>query len=55
MAAKGKLLLIPVSGDETAALAKDITRILRQDYGMEDQVELLKSRRVQKKYGKLKL
>src|SRR3989344_2485984 len=45
MAAKGKLLLIPVSGDETAALAKDITRILRQDYGMEDQVELLKSKR----------
>ena len=45
MAAKGKLLLIPLSGEETAALAKDIARILRQDYGLEDQVELLKSKR----------
>ena len=40
-----KLLLIPVSGGETVQLAQRIHDILRADYGMENQVEILESRR----------
>ncbi|MDO8656476.1 MAG: ribose-phosphate pyrophosphokinase-like domain-containing protein [Nanoarchaeota archaeon] len=40
-----KLLLIPASGGETTQLAQQIHDILRIDYGMENQVEILESRR----------
>lgn len=40
-----KLLLIPCSGNETAQLTQRIHDILRADYGMENQVEILESRR----------
>ena len=40
-----KLLLIPCSGNETASLTQKIHDILRADYGMENQVEILESRR----------
>lgn len=45
MASKTKLLIIPCSGKETSKLAKDIFDILKSDYGLEDQVELLDSSR----------
>ncbi|MFH1682784.1 MAG: hypothetical protein ABIA37_03225 [Candidatus Woesearchaeota archaeon] len=38
-----KLLLLPCSGEETAELAQDIYQILRKDYGLEEQVEILVS------------
>jgi len=37
--------LIPCSGEETTDLARDIHRILRRDYGLEDQVDILFSRK----------
>ncbi len=40
-----KLLLIPCSGGETASLAEDIYNQLREDFGLEDQVELLIGKR----------
>ncbi len=43
MASQTKLLLIPCSGEETQRLAHDIFRILREDYSLESQVELLDS------------
>ncbi|MBI2662444.1 ribose-phosphate pyrophosphokinase [Candidatus Woesearchaeota archaeon] len=55
MASKTKLLIIPCSGKETSKLAKDIFDILKSDYGLEDQVELLdSSRRSQIPPGTLK-
>ncbi len=45
MASQTKLLLIPCSGEETRQLAHDIARILREDYSLENQVELLDSHR----------
>ncbi len=45
MASKTKLLLVPCSGEKTSDLAKDVTRILRSDYGLHDKVELLTSLR----------
>lgn len=40
-----KLLLIPCSGEETAKLAEELYKKLREDYGLENQVELLLSQR----------
>jgi len=45
MVAKTKLLIVPCSGEKTAVLAQDITKILREDYGLEDKVELFTSLR----------
>ncbi len=45
MASQTKLLLIACSGEETAKLAQDIYATLREDYGLEEQVELLLSQR----------
>lgn len=41
MVSQTKLLLIACSGEETTQLAKDIHTALRQDYGLEEQVERL--------------
>tara|TARA_Y100000310_G_scaffold242934_1_gene247230 strand:- start:25918 stop:27120 length:1203 start_codon:yes stop_codon:yes gene_type:complete len=43
MGRKTKLLLIPCSGDETSELAGDIYKILKNDYSLNDNVELLLS------------
>ena len=43
MSSQTKLLLISCSGQETKLLAEDLYRILREDYGLENQVELLLS------------
>jgi phosphoribosylpyrophosphate synthetase len=40
-----KLLLVPCSGDETLTLAERIFQILREDYGLQQGVEILKSSR----------
>ena len=40
-----KMLLVGCSGDETADLTRDIHKILRTEYGLEDQVEMLLSMR----------
>ncbi len=45
MYGKTKLLLVACSGHDTAQLAKDIHKILKKDFGLEDQVELLLSRK----------
>ena len=45
MASKTKLLVVPCSGERTAELANKVTKILRDDYGLEDKVELLTSLR----------
>ena len=45
MVSKTKLLLIPCSGKETSKLAKDMFDILKSDYNLENQVELLDSSR----------
>ena len=45
MASQTKLLLIACSGDETAKLTEDISTTLREDYGLEGQVEVLLSQR----------
>ena len=45
MASKTKLLIIPCSGEKTIELAKNVTRILREDYDLEDKVEMLTSLR----------
>ncbi len=45
MASKTKLLIVPCSGENTTKLAIDVTRILKKEYGLEDQVELLTSQR----------
>lgn len=45
MAGKTKLLLVACSREETATLTEDIYRILKKDYGLEDQLEILLSRR----------
>ena len=40
-----KLLIFPVSGQETAALGRDIYNILRKDYGMANDVEIMDTKR----------
>lgn len=45
MAGKTKLLLVACSQEETAQLTENIYRILKKDYGLEDQLEMLLSRR----------
>ncbi len=45
MAGKTKLLLVACSQEETAKLTENIYRILKKDYGLEDQLEILLSRR----------
>ena len=45
MVSSTKLLIVPCSGEMTTKLAIDITRILKKEYGLEDQVELLTSSR----------
>ncbi|PIN74901.1 hypothetical protein COV17_04500 [Candidatus Woesearchaeota archaeon CG10_big_fil_rev_8_21_14_0_10_36_11] len=55
MASQTKLLLVPCSGHETTELATEIFTILRRDYRLEDQVELLApSRRKDVPKGTLK-
>ena len=49
-----KLLLVPCSGKETAQLARSIYNILRKDYGLDNQVELLLSQQNQETRGRLK-
>ncbi|MBI2668302.1 ribose-phosphate pyrophosphokinase [Candidatus Woesearchaeota archaeon] len=46
MLGQTKLLLIPCSGLETKTLAEEIYQILHQDYGLENQVEILLSKRM---------
>ncbi len=43
MASKTKLLVVPCSGGETSVLAQNIVKILRTDFNLENQVELLSS------------
>ncbi|MEK6969746.1 MAG: hypothetical protein AABW48_04935 [Nanoarchaeota archaeon] len=45
MAGKTKLLLVACSQEETAKLTENIYRILKKDYGLEDQLEMLLGRR----------
>ena len=45
MAGQPKLLLISCSAEETKQLTEDICRTLQEDYGLENQVELLLSQR----------
>ena len=45
MSSQTKLLLIPCSGEETTDLASSIFKILKEDYGLDNQVELLSSQR----------